>query len=301
MQQADWIGALLVSHRPPPESPPFRDQARPNLNGWPQPEVDPSTADTSPAAREVAGAKTGGTQDWSQRATTTVKSVFGLGSQLAETIQADPELSQVGLVGATLLILGILLLWQWRLGLAVLVGSATLLVSYSLAMPGGRQQWLRWRERLLGLNQPLALAALGGTLATLGTYMAVSIWAEAEQRWLATGAIVQGILSLGILSLLGWEWIQRRHHQAQSLFERHLSEVASPDPFRRVLGIRRLQGILEHNQAAPDQIRLGLDFLRLALERERDPVVKEALLEALSLTGIPMMEPKCLPGSRPQP
>ncbi len=288
-----------MSHRIPPDSqpvPPFRDPAMPDLNGWPQAEVDPPTADPSPAGGRTAGAK-----DWGQRATSTVKSVFGLGSQLAETIQADPDLSQVGLVGATLLILGILLLWQWRLGLAVLVGSATLFVSYSLTMPGGRQQWLRWRERVLGLNQPLALAAVGGSLATLGTYVAVSIWAEAEQRWLATGAIVQGILSLGILSLLGWEWIQRRHDQAQSLFERHLSEVASPDPFRRVLGIRRLQGILEHDQAAPDQIRLGLDFLRLALERERDPVVKEALLDALSGAGILGMEPKRLPGSRPQP
>ncbi len=267
----------------------------PDLNGWPQAKVDPSTADPSPAGRRAAGAK-----DWGQRATTTVKSVFGLGSQLAETIQADPELTQVGLIGVTLLILGILLLWQWRLGLAVLVGSATLLVSYSLTMPGGRQRWLRWRERVLSLNQPLALAAVGGSLATLGTYVAVSIWAEAEQRWLATGAIVQGILSLGILSLLGWEWIQRRQVQAQSLFERHLSEVASPDPFRRVLGIRRLQGILEHDQAPPDQIRLGLDFLRLALERERDPVVKEALLDALSVAGMPVVEPKRLPGSRPQ-
>ncbi len=241
--------------------------------------------------------------DWreqlKQRTTAATKSVFGLGSQLAETVQEDPELSQVGLVGVTLLILGILLLWQWRLGVAVLVGSAALFLIYSWALPGGGLRWQRWQEQTRTLNQPLVLAAVGGSVATLGTYVVVSIWAEAEQRWLATGAIVQGILSLGILSLLGWEWIQRRQERGQSLFERHLSEVASPDPFRRLIGIRHLQGMFEQDQASPNHLRLGLDFLRLALERERDPVVKEAILEALSVQGIPMVEPRQLAASIP--
>ncbi|NJO86344.1 MAG: hypothetical protein HC818_07285 [Synechococcaceae cyanobacterium RM1_1_27] len=77
-------------------------------------------------------------EELKQRATAATQSVFGLGSQLAETVQQDPELSQVGLVGVTLLILGILLLWQWRLGVAVLVGSAALFLTYSWALPGGR-------------------------------------------------------------------------------------------------------------------------------------------------------------------
>lgn len=128
------------------------------------------------------------------------------------------------------------------------------------------------------------LAIGSGAAATLGTYTLISIWAESTQRWLATGAILQGLATLALLSLLFGEWLSRRQERQRSQLERDLSDVASPDPFRRLAGVRRLQSLMSHLD--PEQTRLAVDYLRLALDQETVAVVREALLEALQGWGI---------------
>ncbi|MCF2971429.1 hypothetical protein L1047_09510 [Synechococcus sp. Nb3U1] len=177
-----------------------------------------------------------------------------------------------------------LAVWNWRLGLSLLVGSLVMLGLYALR---GRELIRRWQELQAWFrrgDRSLLVAIGSGAAATLGTYTLVSIWAEANQRWLATGAILQGLATLGLLAVLLWEWLNRRQERQRSQLERDLSDIASPDSFKRLVGVRRLQSLMPQLDA--DQTRLAVDYLRLALDQETVAIVREALLEALQGWGI---------------
>jgi uncharacterized membrane protein YcjF (UPF0283 family) len=174
--------------------------------------------------------------------------------------------------------------WHWRLALSLAVGTGVMLGVYAACSPEFSRRWQEWQAWFRQADRSLLLAVTGGAAATLGTYLVVSIWAEANQRWLATGAIVQGLATFALLSLLFWEWLSRRQERQRSQWERDLSDIASPDPYRRLLGVRRLQSRLPHLD--PEQTRLAVDYLRLALDQETVAVVREALLEALQGWGI---------------
>ncbi|MGQ9837412.1 MAG: hypothetical protein ACUVRV_05480 [Cyanobacteriota bacterium] len=175
--------------------------------------------------------------------------------------------------------------WNWRLSLSLLVGSLVMLGLYAaLRSRDLIQRWQELRAWFRRGDRSLLVAIASGGAATLGTYTLVSIWAESNQRWLATGAILQGLATLGLLSVLFWEWLNRRQERQRSQFERDLSDIASPDSFRRLVGIRRLQSLMPQLDA--EQTRLAVDYLRLALDQETVAVVREALLEALQGWGV---------------
>ncbi len=198
----------------------------------------------------------------------------------------DPQTSRRILTATLAMVLGILLLWQWQIGIALSVGSIIMLLIHSIQEPRGWKRWQQIRRLVQSSYAPLILAVGGGLLATLGTYTIVSIWAESTQPWLTTGAIVQGLATLAILSLLLWEWWQRQRERSVAQFDRYLSDVASPDAFKRLTGVRRLQTLIQQDQIQPDQTQLAIDYLRLALDQEAVPVVREAMLEALQGWGI---------------
>lgn len=224
-------------------------------------------------------------QRYGQQILLGIQNLFAQGAVLGER-SADPVVGRwMLLVGSSVLLL-ILMLWQWRLGLAVLVGSALMLVVYGLQLPDRWGRWLWLKQWLTTSNRPFLISVGAGLAGTLGTYTVASIWAESDQRWLATGAILQGLATLTILGLLLWEWVNRRQDRQNTQFDHHLADVASPDSFKRLVGVRRLQRVITQSQISPDQIRLAMDYLRLALDQESVPVVREAMLEALQGWGI---------------
>ncbi len=209
-----------------------------------------------------------------------------LGSQIALLVVSalrGPRAQWRVLALSGLALLG-LAFWNWRLSLSLLVGSLVMLGLYTLRSRDLRQRWQEFQAWFRRGDRSLLLAIGSGAAATLGTYTLVSIWAESSQRWLATGAILQGLATLGLLSLLFWEWLNRRQERQRSQFERDLSDIASPDSFKRLVGVRRLQGLMPQLDA--EQTRLAVDYLRLALDQETVPIVREALLEALQGWGI---------------
>ena len=63
------------------------------------------------------------------------------------------------------------------------------------------------RRFFSGFNRQLTLAVGSGGIATLSTYMAVSIWVDSDSPWIAAGAILQGFGTLATLILLVWQII----------------------------------------------------------------------------------------------
>lgn len=167
-----------------------------------------------------------------------------------------------------------------------MVGSMAMVGIYLWQTPHAGQRWTNLKRVFTGSNLPFVLSVSGGATATFGSYTAVSIWAESSQRWLATGMILQGMVTLTILGLLLWEWVQRQQERSVNQFEHCLAEITSADAFKRLVGVRRLQTLLQREHTTSDQARLATDYLRLALEQETVPIVREALLEALRGWGV---------------
>ena len=128
----------------------------------------------------------------------------------------------------------------------------------------------------------MALAVLGGLVATLGTYTGLSVWSQSSDRWLALGAIGQGLVSSGIMFLLAWQAWQQPIQKAEETFDAILQAMAAEESLPRLLAIRQLQQYLEE-RATADQYRFARTCMRLALERESEPLVREALLSALQV------------------
>ncbi len=209
-----------------------------------------------------------------------------MGSQAARLLVLalrGPRGQQLILAFSGLALAG-LAFWNWRLSLSLLVGSAVMVGSYALRSRDLSQRWQELQAWFRRGDRSLLLAVAFGAVATLSTYLLVSIWAESQQRWLATGAILQGLVTLGVLLLLLLEGLNRRQERQRSQFERDLSDIASPDSFKRLLGVRRLQQLMPQLDA--EQTRLAVDYLRLALDQETVGIVREALLEALQGWGV---------------
>ncbi|WP_156820035.1 hypothetical protein [Synechococcus sp. PCC 7336] len=178
----------------------------------------------------------------------------------------------------------LLMLWNWRLASALLAGSFTMNAVYLLQASQWQQQWQQWSRSLSDSpNLGATLAVAGGLAATLGTYVALSVWSQAGDRWLAIAILMQGIISCGILVAVLGQARQQRRLWGDRQFEALLREIASPESLQRLLATRQLQGHLQGLSVTPEQRQLATDYVQLALERESVPQVREALLDLLQV------------------
>lgn len=180
-----------------------------------------------------------------------------------------------------LVVLTLLLLWNWQLGIALLAGGATMVALYSLQDRRWHQPFQELKHLLSGPNAALLLAVGGGAASTLGTYLMVSIWSHAGDRWLATAIVGQGLVTLAILWVLLWQVWQRHSERSSQHLETLLRDMASPEALQRLVAVRQLQGYVQATPVNDQQTRLAVDYLQLVLDREAVPAVREALLDTL--------------------
>ncbi len=188
-----------------------------------------------------------------------------------------------------------LLFWNGRLVIATGIGVATMLLVYILQ----DSKWKPWREAqkiLQGWNSQFLWAAASGSAALLGTYMASSIWVEAEHHWIATGMIFQGTATFGLLGLVVWQMMGQKRDRTLSRVDQVLLQLTDADPLRRLIAVRQLIELMEHreNQA---QHRQFADYLRVMLSREEDAIVRDSILEGLQI----LQDDRSLPPTRLQP
>ena len=190
-----------------------------------------------------------------------------------------------------------LLIWNWQLVLALAVG-AVVLVSVYLAQQG---QWkipkIDWRWMWTGANRPLTLAIASGSIAAFSAYVTTGIWLEAEQSWLALGAILQGFGTLTVLLLLTWQTLNRQFETAgfreDQRLDHLLERLSDVDPLKRLIAVRQItQRLQAESWVEPSTFPLNsmpsayvADYFRLMLNRETEPSVCSALLDGLQSLG----------------
>lgn len=184
-----------------------------------------------------------------------------------------------------------LLIWNWQLVLALAAGLLVLLLVYLGQTGYWKLPAIDWQRFWNRSNRPLTLALLSGGLTALGLYSTIAIWRESGGSWLASGLILQGLGTLAILLLLGWQaTIQQRAGQTQEhgRVDRLMADLTDSDPVKRLLAVRRLaQWTSSAAVDSPDTLPPAhlVECFRLMLNRETEPAVCSALLDSLQLLG----------------
>ena len=106
------------------------------------------------------------------------------------------SLSSPGTVLGILTVMMAMLLWNWQLLLALVMGVVVMFLVHSM------YKW-NWQVYLTQLgnffrspHSRLILAVGSGGIATLSAYTAAAISVDAHSAWIAIGAIIQGVATL---------------------------------------------------------------------------------------------------------
>ncbi|MEB3308713.1 MAG: hypothetical protein VKJ02_00610 [Snowella sp.] len=179
--------------------------------------------------------------------------------------------------------LTVMLSWDWKLVVATGMGIGGMGLVYLALGENWQKHWLVWRNLLKGSQGKLTLAVGSGGVAAFSTYLAAAIWAESDNRWLATGTILEGVGTLLTLGLLGWHLLSEQNQQTATQLDKLLNQLTEPDPLKRLIAIRQLGKLIEQNQISSRDRHQIEDYFRLLLSQETEPLIQKAILEQLHL------------------
>ncbi len=176
--------------------------------------------------------------------------------------------------------------WHWKLLLATVVGIGLMSLSYFWQSRSWQKYCVRWKRFLTGLNRRLVMAVASGGVGGFSTYLAASVWADAENRWLTTGLILQGFASVITLGLLiAYLW-QGKHHQQEFQVDKLLDNLTHQDPLKRLIAIRQLTRLLKNNYLSEEYYWQAIEYYQLMLTIPQVPTVQKALLDSLDELNI---------------
>jgi hypothetical protein len=173
--------------------------------------------------------------------------------------------------------------WDWKLVVATGVGIGGMGLVYLASGKNWQQYWLLWQPFLKGSQGKLTLAVGSGAIASLSTYLAAAIWAESDNRWLATGTVLEGMGTLLTLTLLGWHILSQQNQDSDTQLEKYLHQLTEPDPIKRLIAVRQLIK-LQETKTLPKRDRHQIeDYFHLLLQQESEKLIRQAILEHLHL------------------
>lgn len=177
--------------------------------------------------------------------------------------------------------IAIALLWNWKLLLATAVGIGAMWSVYRLQGKNWHAYRINLQKFLGSSHRQFTLAVSSGGVAALLTYMAVSIWATVENRWLAAGAIFQGIGTLLTLALLSWHAIAPQTHSNEDKYDPLLADLTQSDPLKRLIAVRQLTRLAAKESFNTPHRAQVVQYFHLLLAQESEAIVREAVLEGL--------------------
>ncbi len=181
-----------------------------------------------------------------------------------------------------LTLMAVLMAWNWELLLATSLGVMMMVVLYQMQAWDWKSRWAEVRRLMSGPNRRLTVAVAGGGGMMLCTYWAISLWMETDNGWLAASEIFEGLGILAILGVLVAGAIASPSRQQELELDTLLLQMTDPEPLRRLLAMRRIKRLL-YSRYGQQESGLIFDALRLALSRESEPVVRDAVLESLQM------------------
>ena len=179
--------------------------------------------------------------------------------------------------------IGCLCLWNWKLVLATVAGVGLMLLVYLLQGWNWQVYWWSWRRFFTGSNRQLTIAVGSGGIAAFTTYLAASLWANSENRWLATSSILQGFGTLITLVLLLWHVLTNKARRDETQFEDLTADLTAKEPLKRLIAVRQLTRLVSNSGLSKGERNQLLEYFRLMLSQEQETVIRNAILHSLQI------------------
>ncbi len=177
----------------------------------------------------------------------------------------------------------ILVVGNWKLLLATNAGIGVMYVVYQWHGEKWQKYWLQCRKLLLSSNGKFTVAVGSGGIVAVTTYMTAAIWADMENRWLAAGTILQGLISVTTLGLLGWQIFSQQFNQNKVKFEELLLELTATSPLKRLMAVHHLSDLVENSNLSSREKEEIEAYFQLMLKVESEPMIRQVLQERLCL------------------
>ncbi|MEB3338346.1 MAG: hypothetical protein VKJ46_12845, partial [Leptolyngbyaceae bacterium] len=184
----------------------------------------------------------------------------------------------LGVAGA-----GALLLWNWRLVLAIASGILVMTLAQALQVWNWQPGWSRLRRLFSSTNRPLVMVVGSGAITTFSSYMALAIWADSGSFWIALGMTLQGMGTLAVLGIGLGQLMGRPAHRKDLAFGDRLSHLTDANPLKRLIAVRQMTRLVSSAALEPQQCLEIADCFRLMLSQESEPVVRDAVLDGLQV------------------
>jgi uncharacterized protein YggT (Ycf19 family) len=197
------------------------------------------------------------------------------------TLQRIKQWQEPGSYLGFLTIVIAMLLWNWKLLLAIIVGVGVMVLVYSMQRWDWRSHWSKIRKLFNSPNRRLALSVTSGGIATLSTYMAAAIWVDSNSPWIAAGAILQALGTLLTIILLVWQIVSFYSIREEEQLDRLLLTLTEQDPLKRLIALRRLTKFVTNNRIDSSVKQNIIECLRLLISREEEVMIREAAFESL--------------------
>jgi hypothetical protein len=174
-----------------------------------------------------------------------------------------------------------MLLWNWKLLLAIIVGIGVMVLVYSMQRWDWRSHWLKIRKLFNSPNRRLALSVTSGGIATVSTYMAAAIWVDSNSPWIAALSILQALGTLLTIILLVWQIVSFYGIREEEQLDRLLLTLTEQDPLKRLIAVRRLAKFVSKKHIDSSLQQNIIECLRLLISREEEVMIREAAFESL--------------------
>lgn len=176
-----------------------------------------------------------------------------------------------------------MLFLHWKLLLAISIGALVMLLIYRMREGDWQRYWSNLNQFLSGYNQPLSLAVGSGAIATLSSYMVISIWVDSDSPWIAASTIFQLLATLTILTLVVWQTINRPASQNGVELDQMLRDLTDTNPIKRLVAVQQLtQWGTDPFLDASERCTVA-DCFRLMLTHEQEAVIRGAVLDGLQV------------------
>ncbi|MGF1591324.1 MAG: ATP synthase subunit I [Pleurocapsa sp.] len=205
--------------------------------------------------------------------------------QICTLLIKDKKVRQISGRAFGFLVFALLWWMNWKLFLATTFGIGLMSLCYLWQNSHFSRYCQQWRDFFVGSNRQLILTVGTGAFGAFCTYLAASVWADAENQWLATGAILQGCASLTTLALLVWSLWGPKANSLEAKLDRLIEDLSHSDRLKRLVAIRQLTRLLVTNRLSSEHYCQSIEYYHLMLSEPQPPVVRNALLESLDILG----------------
>ena len=190
------------------------------------------------------------------------------------------------IIGKGLLIFGIVSLWwwNWQLLLASAIAISLMWLTYKVPFRKWRKLWQSRIGLINGHHNKLVFAVGSGSLGGFLTYMMSAIWVDTENHWLATGSILQGLATLAVLILVGWQ-VSSDSDRNNQKFDLLLQDLTATEPLKRLIAIRQLTNLVQKKTLDRDQKLQLSEYFHFMLSQPQESTIQEALIDSLAILG----------------